>query len=547
MYEAPKSLKSEYLLLCIIIFFSLFVSIFPTIFLFLRTPKDAKFSLAFNYYPDYYHYISWMKDGQEGHLSITTRFTSEGYPRKIVLPHILYPILGIIATKTGLNLFQTYLLSRILFGSLRLALIYVVIAQLFTNKKRRILAFIVTIGLPSFLILHLSDHMSMSFFLPGITTFDVFRRITFIPHHLLAHIFNILYFVFLSKGLKDNNKKYSIVAGLSLFLASVINPATLFFMPFIITIAFVLILLVVYKNKVSLVFYHFTLSTIPVLFAAYYYKYYLFTIFPWDILGQEQKGNPQVFSQVNYLWTLPDYLGALGLAMPLSIIAFLYKKFEKNILYLLIVAWAVGSLIAFILISQFINYREIIFRLFQGQQFVPFGILAAFGIFYLHDRLKNKILRVCLVYGIISISLPYYYLSLHSQLYEEITLAHYNIYLPKSSLQTFDYLDKNTPDESVVLTGYYFGELLPAYTHNRVYKGTPDQTYDYNNKIIQFTKFYNNQMNPEEVKNFIKKGNISYILFGPDTGSPEAVISRLPFVKLLYQNKNNYVYKVLDE
>lgn len=541
-----KAIKSEYLWVSMIIVLTLGIGIAPTIYLWWKTPPGTQFTFAFNYLPDFYHYISWMKSGIEGHLKIYSRYTSEILLAKYVLPYTIYPILGFIGSKIGLSVFSTYTLARIVFGGIRLFLIYVLITHLFTEKRKRLLAFLITILLPGFLLLHLSNgQFSYSFFLNGITNFDVYKRIAFIPHHTLSHIFNILFFILFYLGLKKNNKTISFLAGLSLLLTTLINPAALLYMGFIMPTAFIILSLGIYRHKLRNLFVHFTISTALLLLAVIYYKFYMFTVFPWDLFSQTIIG--QQWKKVDILWTMPDYLGAVGPALVFGIFALRSKKFERNILYILLLSWAWGPILGFIFFKIFYNSSQLNFRLFQSQQFVPFGILATMGIIHLYELVTPRLKNIALIgFGLLLliISLPYYIFSYKTQI-EEIKVLNYNVSVPTDTVKAAKFLDDNTPSESVVLAGYYMAQILPALSHNRVYLSQSDLTWDYDKKIVLFTKFFSSQMSREETKDFFKNEQISFIFFGPDT-PPHTLISQLDFVKLIYQSGNNYVYKVMD-
>lgn len=533
---------SEYLVVFWIIVLSLFTSIYPTLDHLIKTPSGLKFSLAYNYIPDYYHYISWMRDGADGHLSISTRYTAESFPRRFA--YILYPILGFMSSRIGLNFFYGYFLARIVLGALGLVLIYFLISLLIKDRGKRIASFLVTILLPSFSKPDFSSgHLSFKFFLEGITNFDVFRRLTFIPHHTLAQILTIFFFVFLYKGLKRDNKIFSLLAGFFLMTAIILNPAVLIYMSGVMALAFVLLVAVVFREKIGRLVIHFVLFSLPVFLAIIYYKFYLFTAFPFDILSQNENSLGTTWSIVDTTWTATEYLGALGPAVILAMIAITSKKLEKNILYLLLLSWAVGPIALYFIFKHFFNSYILIFRLFQAELFVPLGILGAMGLISLWERIKNRFFQLAMIGLVIAVSVPYYFISFKYQM-EEMPTSSYNVYIPDETINAFSYLEKNTPDESVVLAGYYMAEILPAYTHNRVYLSRPDLTYRYDEKIKLFTKFFSKQMTFGETEDFLKNGKISYILFGPDTPSPPDNLADGNIVTLLYKDGGSLVYKV---
>ena len=87
---------------------------------------------------------------------------------------------------------------------------------------------------------------------------------------------------------------------------------------------------------------------------------------------------------------------------------------------------------------------------------------------------------------------------------------------------------------------------MPAYTHNRVYLGRNDLTFDYEGKIAEFTRFFSNKMTNDEAKTFFKQAQIKYVYLGPDTGKPpESIVTTLSNLKLVWQSGDNYIYQVM--
>ena len=542
-----KYLAHEYILVFIISLIALGASVYPTLYGIRITPAGTKFSLASNFFPDYYQYLGWMKDVELGNLAISTRFTAEKFPPRIAFPYLIYPIIGKLGSTFGLTMDITYTAARVLFGGMRILLVYLLIGQLFTDKKGRISALIFSVFSASFFKLYFADNQLKSdFFLPGITNFDIFTRTAFIPHHLLSHIFNIWFFVYFYKALRDNNTRYSLIAGLFLLLACLINPAAILFMGFVLPTAFILLTGVKYKSIKRPVVRHFTISSIALLISVIYYRFYFFTVFPWDYFHSSVNSSSHFWNLKSLPeWTFADYLGVLGISLPLAALSVFAKKFRKKTMYLLLLAWSIAPIIAFVFLKLYFDRLQMVFRIFQAQQYVPLGILGTIGIYYIFEKFKSRMVIIPVFIFLISVSLPYYFLSMKSQI-DTLTPNNYFIFLPVDSYNSFRYLNMNTPRDSVVLAGYYMGKVLPAYTHNRVYIGRDDLTYDYQDKLVKFTDFFSNKMTEEEAKDFFEDGNIKYIYLGPDTGNtPDEFISGYKSVKLIYKSGINYIYQVI--
>ena len=235
-----------------------------------------------------------------------------------------------------------------------------------------------------------------------------------------------------------------------------------------------------------------------------------------------------------------EYLGALGIALPLYFLALFNKKNSKNILFLLLVAWAYAPIFGFLLAKKMTILSP--FRFFQAQQSIPLGILSAMGIFWLWERWKSKLILFLLGIIIVATSIPYYSLTIAEQMKK--SNATYNIFLPNDTLAAFQYLDKNSQNEAVVMAGFYTSWMLPAFSHNRVFAAHGDRTYEYEKKLDLLRIFYSGKPTIAEVKQLLEKYNISFILFTPDTPPPtDHIINKLPNIKLIYKRGNNYIYQ----
>lgn len=523
----------EYVIICGLILFFIVLSFFPTISHLYRTPKNSAFTFAYNFVPDYYQFLSWMKDGQRGEFAITSRYTAETYPRRY--GHIFFPILGFIGSRLGMGHPEMFTLARVLLGIIRLLSIYSLILFFVKTKWKRIGMFLLVVSLPGFYGMDIgANHVSFVPFLYGITNFDVLRRITFLPHHLIANILQIIFFIIFSRAIDKRSEKLSLYSGIILFLASIANPAVILNMIIILSAAFLLIFVFLNERSLKLIS-CFLIAAAPLFASALYYQIYLFQTFPWNLFYQSE------ISEVRKLPVL-EYAGSLGIALPLSLVGVFNLRAKLNTFTVLLISWGFAPILGFVMGMRFTFLSQ--FRIFQAQQSIPLGILAGFGLFYLLSFRRKRIYTILTIFTLVLISLPSYYLSYRQQ-FSEITPDNYFVYIPTSTIESFAFLDKNTPPESVVLGGYFMSQALPAYSHNRVFFGLKDRTVDYSMKIEEMTKFFSNTYSSSEVTDFVRRRNIAYILFGPDTPRPEATSLSKLSTKILYQNGSALVYQVL--
>lgn len=116
-----------------------------------------------------------------------------------------------------------------------------------------------------------------------------------------------------------------------------------------------------------------------------------------------------------------------------------------------------------------------------------------------------------------------------------------NVYISNNHWQAVDYLKKETPNNSIVLSNEYMGNIIPAYTHNISYFGHPVHTKDFYIKQHEISLFYGNNLSDEEAKTFVKKNNINYIYFGPDEKSTTDKL-KYPFLKEVFKKNDVSIF-----
>ncbi|EFK97936.1 hypothetical protein LDC_0005 [sediment metagenome] len=84
-------------------------------------------------------------------------------------------------------------------------------------------------------------------------------------------------------------------------------------------------------------------------------------------------------------------------------------------------------------------------------------------------------------------------------------------------MKSFDYLNKNSPKGSIVLSGEYASMMIPAFTNNFTILGREDSSYNYFSKKMEAFDFLNGKLDEKRSLEYLKKHNISYVIFGIDT------------------------------
>jgi len=174
-----------------------------------RLPAGFEFPLVHNYPADFYYYLSYIQQGREGSLLVTSRYTPEAFPRQFAFT--FFPLLGGLANLLRLSNQAIYTLARALSGAALLAAAYWFYRRALASRRGALVALVIAIiGAPAWFMAGGIIHQWGEFW----TGFDVLLRLTFLPHHLLANFLFIVALTVLSQGLANKDYKLTLLAAL---------------------------------------------------------------------------------------------------------------------------------------------------------------------------------------------------------------------------------------------------------------------------------------------------------------------------------------------
>lgn len=258
------------------------------------------------------------------------------------------------------------------------------------------------------------------------------------------------------------------------------------------------------------------------------YLFYLSrTGFPWS-------GYNKIAEKFTFSFRLWEYILALGPFFILMLFGLKLIIRKLSILSLMLLGWAVFPIPGIPLFRFFLPDLGDVYFL-ETAAYIPIGILAGFGMMQL-ETIFTKGLKItgALIFIIIAIySLIPFYFSIISQSRQWDTYP-YNIYLPKEVMEAYKWLEKNSPDKSVVLAGGFLGNVLPAYTHNKVVYGHPANTYAPAQKMEDAYRVFSPR-NDTDAPEILKKYSVSYLFYSRDTDAPrQELIEKWNFKKVFY-------------
>ncbi|KKR32887.1 MAG: hypothetical protein UU37_C0007G0012 [Candidatus Gottesmanbacteria bacterium GW2011_GWA2_41_12] len=544
-----KVLYREWVAVAIIIFTLISLAVLPLLYWVALSGSDTVFPLIHNFRLDYFYYLHLMKQGLDGNLLVISRFTPENFTPRLGMT--LFPILGKLSVFLGSNLPLTYTLSRIVFGIVLLAVIYKFIRLVYPESKvKRVVSFLfVSFSSTFWFVRNDGGKLLVENAFGNWTSFDTLHRAIFLPHHLLSYISMVLVLIFLfgkkrSAPILQGNAlsqgialRENFLIAFFTILSGLTNPGTFLGLGMIVFFSgFILhanrsgfrlwASLRLLRGRTSF-FAAFVLTV-------FYLNWLQNTNFPWTAVRDEER--KWVFAV-----TFPDYLGGIGpLFFPAVAGIFFWVRQKISTIKVVTLIWFIVPFIGLFILPGLLPVSNQ--RLFEWGHYIPIAILAAEGIFEVTRRIGGKKLLFSLL---ISLFL-YSGISIYGTLVHDFGVFDpnvYNIYIPKDIFPAFAWLDRNTPENSVVLSQGYMGNLIPAYAHNKVVVGHPTLTYKSAEKDQEVGKFFR-QDNMIFSKNMIDKYNVSYIFFSLDTPPPNEEFLKTLGTKEVFASEKLRIYEV---
>jgi hypothetical protein len=112
----------------------------------------------------------------------------------------------------------------------------------------------------------------------------------------------------------------------------------------------------------------------------------------------------------------------------------------------------------------------------------------------------------------------------------------------------FKWINQNTNKESIVLTGTFFGNLLPGIAGRKVYLGQEDQTIDFENKKQLLAASITCRNKCTGLRDFLYSNHINYLMIDAELrplASP--LLSEQSFLQKTFKNEDITIYKIIHE
>jgi len=504
-----------------------------------------------NYTYDYNVYLSKIRQGQEGRLSVVDKYDNNPNQKGVFL-QMFYLLSGKLTKIFGLSPVLSYHLLRT-FMAVFWIMTIIFLNVYFLRKLSLInLGVVLSLLTASFPIFYrFENQWWVTFYMNWWQELDILKRISFIPHDTFNYISISVLSILLSLTSKNKSNKYLPIICLILFISVFIQPssALLFLVSWILYHTIIILWSRSFeKDKIIKLLKQTSVIFIAVLIPIIYIKTAT-SNYPWkSLLDFDQKNRLSV--------NIKEYVLTLGPIFFTGMAGLILVLFKKKRELLSLATWIIGVSVLLILFKFFSYQSEL--RFVQTANHIPLAILSVYFINYLIIKFKNTIIRYSIYIVIIFIvflglAQAYFSLKSQTQFINQRALATLPLvpYPPQVMYPLNDFynglkwLEINTDHQTVVLSKITAGNYIPAYSGNFVYLGHGAETPHFDDRVNKVDEFFIGNLPEKQAFEFLKTENISYVFYGPqEKENSSKDIGVYSFLMPVYQTLLVTIYKI---
>ncbi len=480
---------------------------------------------------DTYTYVAFLEQAKQGEVLFENLYTSDPQDRTLLRPS--YLVLGNLARVLDISSIAAYHLGRVIFSVVFFCVLYYFLGYFFHTAKRRLLAFTVVLTSTGLgFLLGAFWPQSSDLWIPESITFLSLQEA---PHFSLSQTLMLLSFIFLLKGWVTKTKKYFVFSAIPLLFLGFEHPYNLF------VSMFTIVFLGVYLCSTKRISRNLAVLGIGSTLVG-------------SVLGNLYQIYELWRNPIFRSWAFPsdspiprDYIVGFGCILvfaALGLEAFLRQKKTPQ---LLILAWFASSSI--------LLYAPVYFqrRMSEGIH-IPLAILAAEGIIITSVFLSRLMLQKAQKAALYSLAILFVIvlsIGIFRNVQRDITTIAsdqqntYFYHLLTQEVEAMQYISNNSQRDDVILTNWFYGNMLPGVTGRKVYIGHKAQTNQFDQKVEAVNKFLLNE-NTQAAYKFLKDNNIKYVYIGKNDSllrygfKPQ----QKPYLKKVFDQGEAKVYKV---
>lgn len=483
---------------------------------------------------DTYTYVSFVEQARQGRWLFENLYNSEDHTANLLRPS--YILLGKMAAVFNVPSVFMYHIGRLMFSTIFFFVAWKFLGEFFESPRRKLLAFTI-------LLTSCGLGFILGGFFPDASDLWVPESLTFLslgeaPHFILSQALMLLSFLFILKAWKSGNKAFYILSGLSLVFLGFEHPFNLGVICLTVFIAGIYFWVTKKGPKKREIALGLGVVAIASFFAFFAQILELYT-------------NPALrsWAEQNYLISPIPMFFILGYGFILFF-AFLGLEgylSQRKPNQILILSWIFSTCI--------LLYSPIFFqRRFAEGAHIPLSILATLGVIEVARRISfytifqaKKIAYVsaiCISVGVMGLG------ALGNVFIDITTLAHDNVnayyyYLLDGEVTAMRYISDKTTGKDVILTNWFYGNILPGISGRKVFIGHKVQTPSFTQKIEMINEFLLTKDSDAAYK-FLKKNKITYVYFGANDTMLEYGYNpdKKPYLIKVFEDDGATVYKV---
>lgn len=486
------------------------------IFYFYINGKENLFFLGrrVNEYQNTYPYLSFIEQAKNNRPLSENLYNDSQVP---LLYSPSYFLIGKAAAVFNLSSITAYHIARIIFSIIFFFILYIFLFKFFVEPKQRLFAFI--------LILISSGLSFISSIIPypsyTLIESNTFLILTASPHLIVSLILLISGFLFLLKFIEKRKNKHILISFIFFWLLT-------FEYPFILPIVILTLFFTSFFSGLS-----FWKSLILTLSSSLVLIYQMLVNYNNLIIKFLSAQNP-------YLSPSPIvYISIFGFLLFFALFGLEKIIVQKKPTVKLITIWIFSNIV---FLYAPVNFQT---KMAEGIH-IPISILAVFGIFSLYKKIKKGwsgiVIHIFLV--IISLSSIFLIINDFNQIGKDSYRSYY-YFISKAERESLGWLNKNSDKDAIILSNWFYGNIIPGLTGRKVYLGYKKDNKVFNDKVLMINNFLLDDNLATSV-NFLRKNNITYIFLGNNDSmsrygfKPEIY----PFLINVYSKNGVNIYKV---
>lgn len=484
---------------------------------------------------DTYTYVSFIEQARQGRVLFENLYQSEPQHADLFRPS--YLIIGRFASIFRLPSIAGYHLFRFLFSVIFLILLYNFLKLFFKTEKTHLFAFALVLlssGV-GFLVSFFTS--SSDFWIPESNTF---LSLAESPHFILSQILMLSIFWLYLRSLHKFSYGGIALASLLCVWLGFEHPFNLMVIIGVVVISCVWMRITLKKDLGVFIW-----AGLPIVAAS---------VIGLLIQVFETYSNPTLksWASQNSLNSPASIEYLIGYGLLLVFGLFGVERFlkSKNSAHILILSWV--AVVAILLYSPVFFQRR-----FSEGLHIPVAILASMGLIFCIRFVSGmlpfqKKFRIVLFFSVVSlivlsVSTVLVVQSDISIIGSESTNSYY-YHLQPQEIGAMNYVRQNTTSQDIILSNWFYGNMIPGFTGRRVFVGHKVQTPDFNQKIDLINQFLLNKNSTSALK-FLQDNGITYVYVGvndtllsygfkPDTK---------PYLEKVFDVAGARVYKVIKD